>query len=196
MVTLGYARVSTSDQNADRQLLALAKAGISSENIYVDHRSGKDFDRPQWRKVKRKLHQGDLLVVTSIDRFGRCYEDIIDEWRLLVKVKGVNIRVLDMPLLDTSAAQGLLAGFLSDLVLQILSFVAETERRHIKERQREGIAAAHLRGVKFGRPALSKPVDLPELCAAIRNGSATITEVASRCHVSRTTIRRWMETTV
>lgn len=192
MITYGYARVSTVDQNEDRQLLALAKAGVSRENIFVDHRSGKDFDRPQWRKLKRKFRKGDLLVVTSIDRFGRCYEDIINEWRLIVKTKGVNIRVLDMPLLDTSAAQGLLAGFLSDLVLQILSFVAETERRHIKERQREGIDAAHLRGVKFGRPTLPRPVNICELFAEIRKGTISVTEVARLSNVSRTTIRRWM----
>jgi len=192
MITYGYARVSTVDQKEDRQLLALAKAGVSRENIFVDHRSGKDFDRPQWRKLKRKFRKGDLLVVTSIDRFGRCYEDIINEWRLIVKTKGVNIRVLDMPLLDTSAAQGLLAGFLSDLVLQILSFVAETERRHIKERQREGIDAAHLRGVKFGRPTLPRPVNICELFAGIRKGTISVTEVARLSNVSRTTIRRWM----
>jgi len=190
--TFGYARVSSTDQNEDRQIIALQKAGVEQGNIFVDHRSGKDFKRPQWMKMRRKLQRGDLLVVTSIDRFGRCYEDIINEWRMLVKNKGVNIKVLDMPLLDTTAAQGLLSEFIGDLVLQILSFVAQSEREHIKTRQREGIAAAKLRGVKFGRPSFARPEGLKEMFAEIAEGTLTIADVARECKVSRTTIRRWM----
>lgn len=190
--TFGYARVSSLDQNEDRQIIALRKAGVEQENIFVDHRSGKDFKRPLWKKMRRKLQRGDLLIVTSIDRFGRCYDDILNEWRTLVKNKGINIKVLDMPLLDTTTAQGLLSEFIGDLVLQILSFVAQSEREHIKTRQREGIAAAKLRGVKFGRPAFARPDGIFEMFAKIVDGTLTIADVARLCKVSRTTIRRWM----
>ena len=189
--TYGYARVSSKDQNEDRQLIALQQAGVARELIYVDKKSGKDFNRPAWRRLRRKLKCGDLLVVKSLDRFGRSYDDMISEWRHMTKDKGIHIKVLDMPLLDTTAAQGLLAVFLSDLVLQILSFVAQTERDHIKERQREGIAAAKARGVHFGRPKLERPACLGELIDRVSNGSATATWAARQIGVSRTTFRRW-----
>ena len=189
--TYGYARVSTKDQNEDRQLIALQQAGVERELIYVDKKSGKDFNRPAWKRLRRKLKRGDLLVVKSLDRFGRSYDDMIGEWRCMTKDKGIHIKVLDMPLLDTTAAQGLLAVFLSDLVLQILSFDAQTERDHIKERQREGIAAAKSRGVRFGRPQLERPECLDELVSRTANGSISVAEAARQIGVSRTTFRRW-----
>ena len=189
--TYGYARVSTKDQNEDRQLIALQQAGVERELIYVDKKSGKDFNRPAWKRLRRKLKRGDLLVVKSLDRFGRSYDDMIGEWRCMTKDKGIHIKVLDMPLLDTTAAQGLLAVFLSDLVLQILSFVAQTERDNIKERQREGIAAAKSRGVRFGRPQLERPECLDELVSRTANGSISVAEAARQIGVSRTTFRRW-----
>ena len=151
----GYARVSSTDQNEARQLIALRSAGV--KNILVDKASGKDFDHPQYQLLRVKLRKGDLLVVQSLDRFGRSYDDIIDEWRYLVKTVGVDVRVLDMPLLDTRQGNGLVGKFVGDIVLQILSFCAETERQKIKERQAQGIAAARLRGVKFGRPTVARP---------------------------------------
>ena len=192
--TYGYARVSTKDQNEDRQLIALQQAGVERELIYVDKKSGKDFNRPAWKRLRRKLKRGDLLVVKSLDRFGRSYDDMIGEWRCMTKDKGIHIKVLDMPLLDTTPAQGLLAVFLSDLVLQILSFVAQTERDHIKERQREGIAAAKSRGVRFGRPQLERPECLDELVSRTANGSISVAEAARQIGVSRTTFRRWAAT--
>ena len=192
--TYGYARVSTKDQNEGRQLIALQQAGVERELIYVDKKSGKDFNRPAWKRLRRKLKRGDLLVVKSLDRFGRSYDDMIGEWRCMTKDKGIHIKVLDMPLLDTTAAQGLLAVFLSDLVLQILSFVAQTERDHIKERQREGIAAAKSRGVRFGRPQLERPECLDELVSRTANGSISVAEAARQIGVSRTTFLRWSAT--
>ena len=141
-IVYGYARVSTAEQNLDRQLIALRAAGVPEANIFADKKSGKDFNRPAWKRLVRKLKTGDLLVVKSIDRFGRSYDEIIVTWDFLSRRKKVHLRVLDMPLLDTTTAQGLLAVFIANLVLQILSFVAETERQQIKARQREGIAAA------------------------------------------------------
>jgi len=188
----GYARVSTAEQNADRQLIALSAAGVPSSAIYIDHKSGKDFNRPAWRKLMRRLRPGDLLVVTSIDRFGRNYEEILAEWRQLVKIRNVHVRVLDMPLLDTTTARGLLAVFIADLVLQILSFVAETEREHIKTRQREGIAAAKLRGVRFGRPKVKLPPEFAPLAACVRNHELPLRTAALSCGMSRSTFRRYM----
>lgn len=145
-MTYGYVRVSTKEQIVDRQLIAMKAAGVA--NVLIDKASGKDFDRPQYKKLRKKLKRGDLLVIQSLDRFGRSYDDIIDEWRYLVKTVGVDVKVLDMPLLDTRQGEGLIGKFVSDIVLQILSFVAETERRKIKERQAQGIAAAKARGVR------------------------------------------------
>ena len=182
--TYGYARVSTDDQNEDRQLVALRAAGVTSENIFTDHKSGKDFNRPAWKRLVRKLKPGDLLVVSSIDRFGRNYEEVLSEWRRLVKIRQVHVRVLDMPLLDTTTARGLLAVFIADLVLQILSFVAETEREHIRTRQREGIAAAQARGVKFGRPMLAPPPCFDEVVRHYRSREITVRTAASLCGMS------------
>ena len=180
----GYARVSAADQNEDRQLVALRAAGVASENIFTDHKSGKDFNRPAWKRLVRKLKPGDLLVVSSIDRFGRNYEEVLSEWRRLVKIRQVHVRVLDMPLLDTTTAHGLLAVFIADLVLQILSFVAETEREHIRTRQREGIAAAQARGVKFGRPMIDPPPCFDEVVRRYRSREITERAAASLCGMS------------
>ena len=190
-MTYGYVRVSTKEQNEDRQLIALQKSGIAIDQIFVDKKSGKDFNRPAWKRIRKTLRHGDLLIVKSIDRFGRNYDEIINEWRYLTKKKGVHIKVIDMPLLDTTAAHGLLAVFLSDLVLEILSFVAQTEREHIKERQREGIDAAMARGVKFGRPMIEKPDCLDKIIEQVSAGEMSIADAARTVGVSRTTFRRW-----
>ncbi len=152
MSMYGYARVSTKEQREDRQLMALTEMRLSLENIYVDKQSGKDFERPMYRRLIKKLKEEDLLYIKSIDRLGRNYEEILEQWRLLTREKKVDIVVLDMPLLDTRRGKDLMGTFLSDIVLQVLSFVAENERKNIRERQREGIEAARQRGVRFGRP--------------------------------------------
>lgn len=153
----GYIRVSTQEQNEDRQLIALSQVGVVGKNIYMDKESGKDFNRPKYKLLVRNLRENDILYIKSIDRLGRNYEEIIEQWRHLTKEKKIDIVVLDMPLLDTRWGKDLIGTFLSDIVLQILSFVAENERKNIKERQREGIEAAQKRGVKFGRPAKPLP---------------------------------------
>ncbi|MBP3519976.1 MAG: recombinase family protein, partial [Oscillospiraceae bacterium] len=154
----GYVRVSTAEQNEDRQLIALREMGVPKKNIFMDKLSGKDFRRPAYRRLVKRMKKNDLLYVKSIDRLGRNYEEIQNQWRRLTKEKGVDIVVLDMPLLDTRRGKDLMGTFLSDIVLQVLSFVAENERTNIRQRQAEGIAAAKARGVKFGRP----PLPLPE----------------------------------
>lgn len=148
----GYIRVSTREQNEDRQILALKELSIPEKNLFIDKQSGKDFERPQYRKMVRKLKKDDLLYIKSIDRLGRNYSEILEQWRILTKEKGIDIVVLDMPLLDTRRGKDLMGTFLSDIVLQVLSFVAENERSNIRQRQAEGIAAAKARGVRFGRP--------------------------------------------
>lgn len=179
----GYVRVSTKEQNADRQLLALREIGIENRYIFVDRQSGKDFDRPQYQKLIRKLKKDDLLYVKSIDRLGRNYEEIQNQWRVLTKEKRVDICILDMPLLDTRRGKDLVGTFLSDIVLQVLSFVAENERSNIRQRQAEGIAAAKARGVKFGRPSLP----LPENFFAVRQvwlaKQMTLQEAAAACEM-------------
>ena len=152
----GYVRVSSMDQNEDRQIVALSEAGVSEKNIFMDKLSGKSFDRPQYKKLVKKLKTGDLLYILSIDRLGRNYEEIQNQWRIITKEKGADICVLDMPLLDTRQGKDLMGTFIADLVLQILSFVAQSERENIRKRQEQGIAAAKARGVRFGRP--EKPV--------------------------------------
>lgn len=153
----GYVRVSTKEQNEDRQLIALKELQISSKHIFIDKQSGKDFNRPKYKALLRKLKAGDVLYIKSIDRLGRNYEEIIEQWRILTKEKRIDIVVIDMPLLDTRRGRDLMGTFLSDIVLQVLSFVAENERKNIKQRQKEGIAAAKIRGVKFGRPEKEMP---------------------------------------
>lgn len=163
MSTYGYIRVSSTDQCEDRQCIALREAGVPDTHIYIDKQSGKDFNRPAYRRLIRKLKKDDLLYIKSIDRLGRNYEEIQRQWRILTKDKGIDIVVLDMPLLDTRRGKDLMGTFLSDIVLQVLSFVAENERASIKQRQAEGIAAAKARGVKFGRPQRALPDNFDEV---------------------------------
>ena len=177
----GYIRVSTREQNEDRQRLALAALPAPKENIYMDKQSGKDFERPQYRRLVRRLRRDDLLYVKSIDRLGRNYSEILEQWRMLTKEKGVDIAVLDMPLLDTRRGKDLMGTFLSDIVLQVLSFVAENERDNIRQRQAEGIAAAKARGVRFGRPPLPLPDNFHMLHQAWRGQKITLRQAARAC---------------
>ncbi len=153
----GYVRVSTTDQNEDRQMLALAEIGVAEQDVFMDKQSGKDFERPNYKKLVCKLEKGDLLYILSIDRLGRNYNEILEQWRILTKEIGIDICVIDMPLLDTRNGKDLMGAFIADLVLQILSFVAQSERENIRKRQAQGIAAARLKGVKFGRPEIVLP---------------------------------------
>ncbi len=180
-MTFGYVRVSSRDQNEDRQLIALREMGVPDKNIYLDKQSGKDFERPAYRRLLRKLKKDDLLYVKSIDRLGRNYEEIQNQWRILTKEKGVDICVIDMPLLDTRRGKDLVGTFLSDIVLQVLSFVAENERVNIRQRQAEGIAAAKARGVKFGKPALPYPDNFHEIHRNWRDKKLTLREAAAIC---------------
>ena len=179
----GYIRVSSKDQNEDRQLIALNEVGVERKNVYLDKKSGKDFDRPQYKKLLRKLKKDDLLYIKSIDRLGRNYEEILQQWRILTKEKGIDIVVLDMLLLDTRRGKDLMGTFLSDIVLQVLSFVAENERTNIKQRQAEGIAAAKSKGVKFGRPPLPLPDNFYEVHKAWRSKKLTLKEAANACNM-------------
>ena len=181
--TYGYIRVSSRDQSEDRQLIALKEDGVSEQNIYLDKQSGKDFNRPQYKQLLQKLKKNDLLYIKSIDRIGRNYEEILQQWRTLTKQKGIDIVVLDMPLLDTRRGRDLMGTFLSDIVLQILSFVAENERTNIRQRQAEGIAAAKAKGVKFGRPPLPLPDNFYEIHKAWRARKITLKEAAQACHM-------------
>lgn len=165
----GYIRVSSADQNEDRQLVALRSCKVPECNLFVDKQSGKDFERPEYRRMLRRLKRDDLLYVKSIDRLGRNYGEILEQWRLLTKEKGVDIVVLDMPLLDTRSGKDLMGTFIADLVLQILSFVAQNERKNIRQRQAEGIAAAKARGVPLGRPALPLPENFEQVVSSWRN---------------------------
>lgn len=183
MASYGYIRVSSRDQNEDRQVLALQALNIPEKNIYMDKQSGRDFDRPQYRRMVRRMKKDDLLYIKSIDRLGRNYEEIQNQWRILTREKGVDICVIDMPLLDTRRGKDLVGTFLSDIVLQVLSFVAENERTSILQRQAEGIAAARLRGVKFGRPARPLPEDFYEIHKDWRNKKITLAQAAAACNL-------------
>lgn len=170
--TYGYARVSSKEQNEDRQLLDLLEHNVERKNIYIDKQSGKDFNRPAYQKLRHKrLKKGDLLVIKSIDRLGRNYNEIIAEWKFLTKDLGADIQIIDMPLLDTRRSNDLIGTLISDIVLQLLSFVAENERDNIRQRQAEGIAAAKLRGVRFGRPPAEIPEFFPEIYEMWKSGS-------------------------
>lgn len=186
----GYIRVSSTDQNEDRQLLAMLEKGVPEKNIYIDKQSGKDFNRPQYKRLLKKLKPGDLLYVMSIDRLGRNYEEIQEQWRILTKELAVDVCVLDMPLLDTRISKDLLGTFIADLVLQILSFVAQTERENIKERQRQGIAAAKQRGVQFGRPEIPQPENFVELVELLEQGEIEIKDAVEQSGMSRSTFYR------
>lgn len=183
MRNYGYVRVSTKDQNEDRQYIALRELCIPEENIFMDKQSGKDFVRPQYRRLVRRLKKDDLLYVKSIDRLGRNYTEILEQWRILTKEKGADIVVLDMPLLDTRRGKDLMGTFLSDIVLQVLSFVAENERSNIRQRQAEGIAAAKARGVRFGRPPLPLPEKFQEVYRAWRGKQITLKQAAQACQM-------------
>jgi len=185
--TYGYVRVSSTDQNEDRQLLALRERAVPPGNIFLDKQSGKDFKRPQYRRLIKKLKPGDLLYILSIDRLGRNYHEIQEQWRVLTKDMGVDICVLDMPLLDTRQGKDLMGTFIADLVLQILSFVAENERVNIRTRQAEGIAAAKARGVQFGRPRTVLPNNFPEVSRAWLNGEIPLQRAAECCSMPRST---------
>lgn len=189
----GYVRVSTKEQNENRQLIALQAFPVSEKNIYMDKLSGKDFNRPQYRRLLKKLRPGDLLVVKSIDRFGRNYEEILQQWRVITKEKRADVLVLDMPLLDTRKSGNDLTGtFVADLVLQILSYVAQTERENIHQRQMEGIAAAKLRGVKFGRPRKDVSERFWQLKKDWENKKITSREAARQLSIAQDTFLRWV----
>ncbi len=185
----GYVRVSAKDQNEDRQIIAMREVGVSEKNIYMDKQSGKDFKRKQYKRLVRKMKKDDLLYIKSIDRLGRNYEEIIKQWRYLTKEKRIDIIVLDMPLLDTRRGKDLMGTFLSDIVLQVLSFVAENERSNIRQRQAEGIAAAKARGVKFGRPPKPLPENFHTVYQRWKNGKITGTKAAEECNMPITTFR-------
>ena len=183
----GYVRVSSVEQNEDRQLIALENVGVAKRNIFIDKQSGKNFERPKYKRLVKKLKPGDLLYIQSIDRLGRNYIEIQEQWRFLTKDKGVDIVVLDMPLLDTRSGKDLLGTFIADLVLQILSFVAQTEREHIRERQAQGIAAAKDRGVKFGRPAKELPPNFYSVLEKWQRQELSGREAARECNMPATT---------
>lgn len=189
----GYVRVSTKEQNEDRQILALCRAQVPIENIYMDKLSGKDFHRPMYQKLLKRLRAGALLYIKSIDRLGRNYEEILEQWRIITKDKKADIVVLDMPLLDTRRGKDLMGTFLSDIVLQVLSFVAENERGNIRQRQREGIEAAKQRGVRFGRPPKPLPEDFGQICERWFCGEISGTKAAELCGMPSPTFYRKAE---
>lgn len=176
-----YVRVSSREQNEDRQMIALKKLVVSEKNIFIDKQSGKDFERPSYKRMVRRMKKDDLLYIKSIDRLGRNYEEILEQWRILTKEKGIDIVVLDMPLLDTRRGKDLMGTFLSDIVLQVLSFAAENERANIRQRQAEGIAAAKANGVKFGRPALPYPENFRKIHSDWRKKRITLRQAAEAC---------------
>lgn len=191
--TFGYIRVSSTDQNESRQKLTLANLGIDEKHIYMDKQSGKDFQRPQYQAMLKCLRPGDLLCITSIDRLGRNYKEIQHQWRILTREKKIDIQVLDMPLLDTRRSKDLLGTFIADLVLQVLCFVAESERENIRKRQAEGIAAAKKRGIRFGHKPKPLPENFEEILALWKQGLITMTEAARRTNMARSTFRYRMK---
>lgn len=185
--TYGYVRCSSKEQNTDRQMIALKDMGVSEKQIYVDKQSGKDFDRPQYQKLLRKLDSNSVLYVKSIDRLGRNYTDLNEQWRIITKEKGADIVVVDMPLLDTRREKSLLGTFISDIVLALLSYVAENERINIRQRQAEGIAAAKARGVKFGRPPVSLPENFYDVHREWKEKKLTLKQAAKACSLAQST---------
>lgn len=186
----GYVRVSCTDQNEERQLAAFREKEIPDSNIFTDKQSGRDFDRPQYKKLIRKLKAGDLLYIMSIDRLGRNYEEIQSQWRILTKEKGIDIAVLDMPLLDTRQGKDLMGTFIADLVLQILSFAAQSERENIKKRQAQGIAAAKANGIKFGRPEKEIPADFEKIVLEWEQKRLPFAQAVQQCNMSEATFYR------
>lgn len=188
-IIYGYIRVSSKDQNEDRQLIALHGRGVKDDYIYIDKKSGKDFNRPQYKKLMKKLKPGDLLMIQSIDRLGRNYEEVQNQWRVLTKEKEVDICVIDMPLLDTRQGKDLLGTFIADLVLQILSFVAQNEREYIRKRQAEGIAAAKAKGIRFGRVPKPLPENFHAVYQRWKSGEIMGTAAAKECGMPLSTFR-------
>ena len=186
----GYVRVSSVDQNEDRQMIVMQRVGVPEANIFIDKQSGKNFDRPNYKRLIRRLKEGDLLYILSIDRLGRNYEEIQNQWRILTKEKGVDIVVIDMPLLDTRQGKDLMGTFIADLVLQILSFVAQSEREKIKERQAQGIAAAKARGVRFGRPEKPVPDNFKALVREWEKKQLPLLDLLKQCEMSEATFYR------
>ena len=190
MAIYGYVRVSARDQKEDRQLIAIRELSIPEQNIFIDRQSGRDFNRPQYRALVGRLERSDLLYIKSIDRLGRNYWEIQQQWRVLTKEIGADICVIDMPLLDTRSGKDLLGSFIADLVLQILSFVAQNERENIRKRQEQGIAAAKARGVKFGRPSLEPPADFAQVVEAWEQKDLSFARALSACGMSQATFYR------
>lgn len=186
----GYVRVSSIDQNEERQLIELSKKNVVSRNIYIDKQSGKSFERPKYKQLVKKLKKGDLLYILSIDRLGRNYLEIQEQWRILTKEKGIDICVIDMPLLDTRNGKDLMGTFIADLVLQILSFVAQNERENIRKRQAQGIAVAKAKGIKFGRPEIILPDNFEELIREWEKKRLPLSEVLKICKMSEATFYR------
>ena len=190
-IIYGYIRVSTKDQNEERQIIALVNAGVPMKNIILDKQSGKDFNRPGYRRLCKKLKPGDTLFIKSIDRLGRNYNEILEQWRYLTKEKGISIVVLDMPLLDTRKGRDLTGELISDIVLQLLSYVAQTEREFIRQRQAEGIAAAKARGVHFGRKPMERPPEFPTIFQRWHNGELSARKAAAILKISHQTFLKW-----
>lgn len=186
----GYVRVSSQEQNEDRQLIAMEESGVERANIFIDKQSGKDFDRPNYKRLIKRLRPGDTLFIKSIDRLRRNYEEIQNQWRIITKDKGVDMVVIDMPLLDTRNHKNLLGTFISDLVLQLLSFISENERTTIRQRQAEGIAAAKKRGVKFGRPTKEAPPEFDEIVARWQKKEIPLEEILREYDMSAATFYR------
>lgn len=191
MTVYGYIRVSAKDQNEERQIIAMKEAAVPDENIYLDKQSGKDFNRPMYQHLLHILREDDLVYVKSIDRLGRNYDDVIDQWKYLTRELKVDIVVIDMPLLDTRRGKDLMGTFVSDIVLQILSFAAENERTNIRQRQQEGIDAAKLRGVRFGRPRKEIPENYREIRERWRRKEISGKEAARQLGISRSTLYKW-----
>ena len=190
-MTYGYVRVSSRDQNEERQMIAMQDFGVEKKQVYLDKQSGKDFERPQYQKLMRKIKSGDTLVIKSIDRLGRNYDEILVQWRTITKQKKAAIVVLDMPLLDTRQNRDLTGTLIADIVLQLLSYVAQTEREFIKQRQKEGIAAAKARGVRFGRAPMEHPADYDKVYAVWKQGDISAREAGRRLNISYKTFLRW-----
>jgi len=190
MTVYGYIRVSAIDQNENRQLDAMQELGITENNIYIDKQSGKDFERPMYKTLVKRLRQGDLIYIKSIDRLGRNYEEIQNQWRILTKERGIDIAVIDMPLLDTRNGKDLMGTFIADIVLQLLSFVAQNERETIRKRQMEGIASAKARGVRFGRPIKKPPDNFPKLVRDWERGKITFKEILQETGFKEATFYR------
>ena len=189
-ISYGYVRVSSLEQNEERQLIELKRVGVADDNIFIDKQSGKDFNRPKYKEMNSRLQRGDVLYILSIDRLGRNYEEIQNQWRILTKEIGIDVCVIDMPLLDTRRDKDLMGTFIADLVLQILSFVSESERVNIRKRQEQGIAAAKARGVRFGRPSKPIPKDFVTIIKLWEKGKITFDEAVKKCGFSEATFYR------